>query len=85
MPAQMKSEKTTKKKLSKCIQIKVVTLKKWTLINVFVVISLFPFQNKFKELTHAYEILSNPEKRDLYDKGGIEAVNNGGMPGAGLF
>jgi len=62
-----------------------VTLKKWTLINVFVVISLFPFQNKFKELTHAYEILSNPEKRDLYDKGGIEAVNNGGMPGAGLF
>ena len=40
---------------------------------------------KFKELTHAYEILSNPEKRDLYDRGGIEAVNNGGMPGAGGF
>ncbi len=41
--------------------------------------------DKFKELTHAYEILSNPEKRDLYDRGGIDAVNNGGMPGSKLF
>jgi len=33
---------------------------------------------KFKELTAANEILSNPEKRELYDKYGIDGVKDGG-------
>ena len=41
--------------------------------------------DKFKDITQAYEVLSNPEKRDLYDKGGMEAVNNGGMPGSNFL
>lgn len=38
---------------------------------------------KFKELSEAAEILGNPEKRELYDKYGMEGVNNGGRGGAG--
>lgn len=37
---------------------------------------------QFKKLTEAYEILSNPEKKELYDKYGLEGVKNGG-PGGG--
>jgi len=33
---------------------------------------------QFKELTAAYEVLSNPEKRELYDKYGIDGVREGG-------
>jgi len=38
---------------------------------------------KFKELSNAYEVLSNPEKRQLYDDYGEEGVKNGGPPGGG--
>lgn len=34
---------------------------------------------KFKELSEAYEILGNPEKKDLYDRYGMEGVKNGGQ------
>lgn len=37
--------------------------------------------DKFKKLTEAYEILSNPEKKDLYDRYGMEGLKNGGGPG----
>ena len=33
--------------------------------------------DKFKEITHAYEILSDPKKRDLYDKYGEEGLEEG--------
>lgn len=35
-------------------------------------------ENTFKELNAAYEVLSNAEKRQLYDKYGLEGVKSGG-------
>lgn len=41
--------------------------------------------DKFKTLSHAYDILTNPEKRQLYDEYGEEGVQNGGPPGGSGF
>ncbi|KAH8928157.1 hypothetical protein BT69DRAFT_1213258 [Atractiella rhizophila] len=35
--------------------------------------------DKFKEITHAYEILGDPQKRDAYDRYGEEGIGNEGM------
>ena len=40
--------------------------------------------DKFKEISMAYQVLSNPEKRRLYDQGGEQAIKKGGM-GGGSF
>lgn len=39
---------------------------------------------KFKELSKAYEILSDPQKRQLYDQYGEEGLEQGGMGGGGM-
>ena len=43
-------------------------------------------EEKFKEITEAYEVLSNSEKRSIYDQYGHEGLESGGMgAGAGGF
>ena len=42
-------------------------------------------EKKFKELSHAYEILSDADKRSTYDSFGLDAVNNSGNMGGNPF
>ncbi|GAB7363553.1 hypothetical protein MBLNU230_g3820t1 [Neophaeotheca triangularis] len=39
---------------------------------------------KFKEISHAYEILSDSQKRHLYDQYGEDGLEQGGMGGGGM-
>lgn len=42
-------------------------------------------ENKFKDIAEAYEILSNPQKKERYDKYGYEAAGQNGRAGHGGF
>lgn len=39
--------------------------------------------DKFKEITNAYEVLSDKEKREIYNESGEEGLQGGGMPQGG--
>lgn len=39
---------------------------------------------KFKQISMAYEVLSDAEKRQIYDEGGETAIKNGGAGGSGF-
>ena len=38
---------------------------------------------QFKEISFAYEVLSNPEKRETYDRHGLQGLKEGGGGGGG--
>lgn len=40
---------------------------------------------KFKEISFAYEVLTNPDKREIYDQYGIQGLKEGGGGGMGGF
>ena len=42
-------------------------------------------EKKFKEISKAYEVLSDSNKRKTYDTFGLDAVNNGGVGGENPF
>lgn len=41
-------------------------------------------EEKFKEISHAYEVLSDPQQRQIYDQYGEEGLEQGGGMGGGM-
>lgn len=45
---------------------------------------IFFFFFQFKEISFAYEVLTNPEKKELYDRYGEQGLREGGGGGPGM-
>lgn len=43
-----------------------------------------PVYFQFKEISFAYEVLTNPEKKELYDRYGEQGLREGGGGGPGM-
>ena len=45
---------------------------------IYITWVLLFFNFQFKEISYAYEVLSDPDKRQLYDRYGLEGLKEGG-------
>lgn len=51
---------------------------------LFLVLWIF-FRPQFKEISQAYEVLSDKKKREIYDRGGEQAIKEDASGGGGGF